>query len=439
MIRLSGPRTLQILRKILRPLPASPTPRQIHFSHILKGGRRIDRCLVTFFQGPRSYTGEDLAELSTHSNPFLIGEILELLANEGARPARAGEFTYRAFVHGKMDLLQAEAVNDLIHADSLHFARMTFSNLEGKFSRMAEELKSNLTALAVTIETQIEFSEDQHLDPVSLRQMHGKFRHTRRILDQILTNARYHGQLSRGLEVVIMGKVNVGKSTLFNALLLKERSITSPLPHTTRDYIEDSMHLEGVPIRLTDIAGIGEGEKNEVESEGIKRSYEKIRSARAVIFLLDAAGDFTREDQSLYRLTRDKETLVCLNKMDIPRPGTVRAVEQHFADSPPVKISLIRDRDLSRITGFLTRLIREKKAHLSDYSVNLRQKTILQKVHRHLTTIEESLQTRRGQEPPLEMVAEELRLALGQLGELLGEVTGEDILEDIFSRFCIGK
>jgi tRNA modification GTPase len=405
----------------------------------LRDGQRIDQCLIIFFSAPRSYTGEDLVEISLHSNPCLVEEIVEMAVEQGARPALAGEFTYRAYLHDKLDLIQAEAVNDLIHANSRYFARTSFSNLEGGLTRLADDLKADLKEFAILLETQIEFSEENHLPYQSLQDLRQKVSDTIRIVDKMLQNARYHDQLTDGLKVVIMGRSNVGKSTLFNALLDRDRAITSPYPHTTRDFIEDRLYIQGFPVILTDIAGIEGGQLDTVDSEGIQRSYQKIRQAGAIIFMVDASRDFSKADRELYSLSGQKKTLICINKMDKALSETVRTVEEFFQDRETVRISLLQNPALAPILDFLRSLVTESRSHLADYTVNQRQRDLLQKTRKNLETIDTLLNKHFDRPGSLEIIAEENRLALEHLGKMLGEIEPEDILRDIFSRFCIGK
>ena len=432
VIRLSGSRSEGILRRIVRPFPEKPRARHSYHAVLYNEGGRIDECLAVFFPAPRSYSGEDMAEISLHSNLFIIEEALALACRCGARPALPGEFTYRAFRNGKMDLLQAEAVNDLIRANSRAGSRMEFGNLEGRLSHEVAALRQNLLQAAVDVETGIEFAEDQHLETGEGKSALGA---AAAVLERILAAGRFNEVLNRGLQVVIAGRVNVGKSSLFNALLMKERSIISEFPGTTRDYIEETLFLDGFAFRVSDVAGI-RAAGDDVEEQGMRRSLERIAVADAVLFMVDASRPLQENDREIDRLLAGKKRLLLANKSDLLREEVVRCIRDVFPGETVHLISAKNGENLEAVTAFLRSLLHEIPDEADATAVNLRQRSLLERLRE---SIGQAGRLQAETPAPAELVAEEIRQGLRIIGELTGEVGADDILRGVFSRFCIGK
>jgi tRNA modification GTPase len=439
VIRISGENTLSILRRLIETLPSAIEPRRAYHGFITADKKHIDECVVVYFKAPHSYTGEDVAEISIHSNPFIVEEVLNLIflhdqtGESRARSALPGEFTYRAFKNGKIDLIQAESVNELINANSRYYAHMKFGSLEGRLSRFMEALKEALVNLGVLIETRIEFEEDQFFDAIEIAR---PIKEPIKRLDTILSNARFNDQLNRGLSVVIAGKVNVGKSSLFNTLLMEERSIISSTPGTTRDFIREKLYIDGFPVDITDVAGINRETADQIEAIGIRRSLERIETCDAVIFMLDASRPVDDTDREIYRLIKDKKRLIIANKADIAGPGTRDSVRSAFGDETVVDVSVKDHVNIDAVTGFLEGIIRDIGEREAEFTVNRRQRGLLEELRGVLKRAGDMAEESPGQ---VELVAEEIRRALGIIGQLMGEVTPDDILNKIFSEFCIGK
>jgi tRNA modification GTPase len=433
VIRLSGSRSEHIIEKIFQPLPAAWKARRCYHGFIHEQGRRIDECLLVIFKAPHSYDGEDMAEISLHSSLFVIEEALQLIARHGARPALPGEFTYRAFRNGKMDLLQAEAVNDLIQANSRACALMEFGNLEGRLSETVAGVREALFQAAVNIETRIEFAEDQRIETAA--DSNG-LQAAAADLERILGQSHFTEILNQGLQVVIAGRVNVGKSSLFNALLMKERSIISELPGTTRDYIQEVLYLEGFPFHITDVAGIRDVSGDDIEQQGMRRSLDRIAQADAVIFMVDASLPLGECDMEIHRLTAGKKRILLANKCDLARPEVVQEIRAAFAGEAIHLVSAKMGENLDSAVDFFKSLLREMPEASGQTAVNLRQKLLLEKLHEKIGRIIE-MQAR--QPEAIEMAAEEIRQGLQLIGELTGAVSSGDILQSVFARFCIGK
>jgi tRNA modification GTPase len=395
---------------------------------------------VVFYEGFNSYTGEDVAEISIHSNPFIIEEILSIIFQNDAREALPGEFTYRAFKNGKIDLIQAESVNQLIHANSRNFAGIQFQGVDGKLSGLIKKLREHIVELGIRIETVIEFEEDQVLDTIHLRE---KLEEARSILEHILSHAGLNETLNKSIEVVIVGKVNVGKSSLFNSILMEDRAITSTLPGTTRDFIKERIYIDGSPLDIIDVAGIQSRILDEVEHQGILKGTEKIKTCDAVIFMLDASEMMDKSDFEIYELIRKKQRMVVANKIDIANTRALDEIESNFKEEEIFRVSVKNNQNLDSVFSFFKKLVRSIQDNQFLFSFTPRQSRLFRELKQSLDHIKERLAGGDGESQPVyhhtEIIAEEIRQALKVIGKLTGEVSTEEILQGIFSRFCVGK
>jgi len=433
VIRISGEGITGIVEGIIEGGKKSLIHSQTRHSYILNGSDRIEECLITYFKEPFSYTGEDLIEISVHSNPHLVEKILEIIFSKGARPALHGEFTLRAYRNGKMDLIQAESVNDLINANSRYFAEMKFGNLEGKLSRFLDEIKKDIINSLIKIETIIEFNEDQKLTGNILPQ---RLSEALRKIRNIISTKRANKVMDNGPVIVIVGKVNTGKSSLFNRILLEERSIISEEPGTTRDFIRERIYIRDLPVELVDVAGVNVSPAGVVERKGIERGIDIIRDSTAVIFMLDASEEIDKNDRKIHKLLKKKDHIIVLNKTDKRVVTNENDVKKIFPGETVISVSVLKDKNIESILDFITGIAEEIIDSFSEISVNLRQKDLLGKLYNILKETEKDLSG--GKKEP-ELLAEDLRTGLRFIGELLGEVQNEEILSGIFGKFCIGK
>jgi tRNA modification GTPase len=448
VLRISGSKTRSILSRIIEKWANANsnsrshsekikiTPGHTFHSFITANRKRIDEVVIVFFQAPHSYTGEDLAEISMHSNPFLVEEVLNLICSlepQGIRSALPGEFTYRAFKNGKMDLIQAESVNELINANSRYYAHMKFGSLEGRLSRMMEQLKEDLIELGVRIETRIEFEEDQFFDEITIvQQLEAPLKR----LDTLLVNTRFNELLNKGLSVVIVGKVNVGKSSLFNTLLMDERSIISSIPGTTRDFIREKIYIDGFPVEITDVAGINRESRDDIEAEGMRRSLERVNNCDAAIFMLDMSQPLENTDKEIYQLVKEKKKIIAANKQDIIDQQVWEAINTYFKDEEVIGISVKEHVNIETVIGFLRKIVTNIKERETEFTINQRQKLALEELRVVLCRVKEMIAAHSCH---VEIIAEEIRRAVDVIGQLMGEITPDDILNKIFSEFCIGK
>ena len=433
VIRISGDLAQTITKEIIEGVPEKIIDRKAVHSFITESGKRIEECVYTFFRSPNSYTGEDIVEISIHANPHLSEAVLSLIFGRGAREALPGEFTYRAFKNNKIDLIQAESVNELINANSKYYAEMKFGNLEGKLSIFLEDLKKELVSLAVKVESIIEFQEDQSLEEIEFTP---ELESSITGINKIISGYRFNEVLDKGLKVVIVGKANVGKSSLFNSLLLEERSITSSIPGTTRDFIREKIFIEGYPVELMDVAGINSGSVDDIEKLGISISIDLVKDSDAVIFLLDGSTDIDDNDRSIYDLIKDKEQIIFINKSDNLKDRVIESVSEEFNSSKVFQLSVLNNTGMEKVYEFISSIINEIGEDKAEISVNLRQKNLLVEISDSLINVKRMIKAGK---TDIELTAEEVRTCVTNIGRLLGEVTNEDILGKIFSNFCVGK
>lgn len=440
VIRLSGPDAPGILRRVFRPAKKGKEPanREAVYGRVVDPdtGRVLDDGMALLLKGPATYTGEDMVELSLHGSPVVLDMVVGILIRAGARAATRGEFTRRAFLAGKLDLVQAEAVIDLIEAAGPVGALEARSRLDRGLSRQVQEISDALKDLLALIEAFIDFDEDEEEpapDPLpALNEVLER-------MDRLCTEAR-SGRIRReGIRAAIVGKPNAGKSTLFNALLRVDRMIVTPIPGTTRDPVEEAILLGGISFVMSDTAGIRQA-KDAIEEEGIRRTRDRIDQSDAVIAVLDGSSPLDEDDRSVMEACREKTTVVVLNKEDL---GLVVDPEDPLiagrGDLCP-RVSAKTGAGLDGLRETLRR-IGEEKARLSESrhegSLNRRCLILMEEARRPVEKLLED--ARIGLVSNLEIVSLEVRRSLIPLEEITGERVDEGILERIFERFCVGK
>lgn len=440
LIRISGPAAEGIARRLFRPLP----PADLLSHHLYHGeivspeaGAVIDEVLIAFLKGPRSYTGEDTLEISCHGGPLILRTVLEEVLRAGARPAERGEFTKRAFLNDRLDLSQAEAVLDIITAQTRPGLAAAVGRLQGKLSGRVEAIRSEIIDLLAGIEAAIDFSEEDGVGATP----GDALPRIQEIIDRIAALAATYrqGRIYReGIGVIIAGRTNVGKSSLLNRLLGEKRAIVTSIPGTTRDFIEETVDLGGIPVRLTDTAGLRPPE-NTIEKEGIDLVWQRLETADAVLVLLDGSADLTADDRELLAKMTAKPLLPVLNKSDLPPRLEEESLKGFLPEGTPpaIRISAKYGNGIDRLTAALRDLVLATPAEESSEAMiaHLHQKTALEKAAAGLVRARDGLQ---GGLPP-ELVAQEVREALDALGEITGRTTPEEVLDRIFANFCIGK
>jgi tRNA modification GTPase len=426
VLRLSGPRAVEIADTVFRgktALKDSPA-RVAQFGSLNDGEDKLDEVLATVFRAPASYTGEDLVEIGCHGGVLVTRRILESLLRHGARAAEPGEFTQRAFINGKMDLTQAEAVMDLISAQTDLALRAANEQLEGRLGERIRRLREALLEMLAHVEAYIDFP-DEDIDPETGDALRGRIDEARRDVQKLLDTAAQGRVLREGVRTVIYGAPNVGKSSLLNRLLGYERAIVSARPGTTRDVIEEVINLRGIPLRLMDTAGVSES-SDEIEREGIERTRRALERADLVLHVADAH----EANGSLESLANSPRSVAVLNKIDLGENEVWRSVEA-------VRVSCETGAGFDALADAIEARVFGGGAAHRDWTVaiNARHQACLERASGFLQASREAFD----QHLSPEFIAEELRAALDAVGEVAGKADTEELLGVIFGRFCIGK
>jgi len=436
VVRLSGPRALSISLEVFRPRtrrPQIPPWRPILGLLLDPGtGETFEEAMLTFFPGPRSYTTEDVVEISTHGSPVLLEEIVRLGLEGGARHAHPGEFTLRAFLGGRIDILQAEAVNDLIQAASLDQAKISCRQLDGSLSRRISELRRRIIHILSQIEAGIEFpDEGLRTSPKVIAR---SLRHSLDTISRLIESYDLGKTFREGIVLAVTGRTNSGKSTLFNRLLGHDRSIVTSSPGTTRDYIREQMKIKDAVFTLIDTAGL-DGAARPIEKEGIRRGRKLAARADGILLLLDSSRQENEDDLALVRKYRGERTILLWNKTDLPPKIRRERIRPEAAGLPQLEISALRGTNLPLLKEKIHGLFVPDRSGGDEVILHLRQKLVLEEMR---TAFESALDVLE-QGHSEEVLAEEIRSVLPLIGQLKGEIRADDVLEDIFGRFCVGK
>ncbi|MCC6838827.1 MAG: tRNA uridine-5-carboxymethylaminomethyl(34) synthesis GTPase MnmE [Flavobacteriales bacterium] len=433
LLRISGPQTLQVMHLLAPALLLTPEPRRAVLVKLRDAEGPVDEGLLTWFPGPQSYTGEDMAEIGVHGSPYIQQRMLQAATAVGARMARPGEFTQRAYLNKKLDLSQAEAVADLIASGSRAAHKLALQQLRGGYSRQIDELRDQLISLSALVELELDFGEEdvQFADRTELIRL---LEEVMGVCERLIGSFRFGNAMKQGVPVAIVGAPNSGKSTLLNALLQEDRAIVSDIPGTTRDTVEETLNLGGVLFRFIDTAGL-RPTRDTVEKLGIERSYRKAAEASLVVLLGDASvlseGAFlTQADMLRKRIGEGPAILPVLNKSDLVQS------EGKAKSGDALRISAKQGLGLDALRMRFTDHVRAIPGGESDIVVtNARHVDALTKAKAALASAKQGVE----QGISGELLATDLRRAQFHLGEITGKITPDDLLGSIFSRFCIGK
>lgn len=439
IIRISGPDSRNIGLKLFSSAKAGFSdfkPYVLHHGGIKdSSGELLDDVLISFMPGPGSYTGEDVLEINCHGGPAVVQAVLERVLELGVRPAEKGEFTLRAFLNDRLDLSQAESVAELIEAPTRDGLRLAGNKLFGGLHHHLAGVKHQLLELKAELSADLDFPED-HLEPLSGDHLRGRLQHVSPGLTRLLDNFSRYNCLREGALVVLAGRVNAGKSSLLNALLGRSRAIVTPVPGTTRDYLEEMVNFKGLPVRLVDTAGLRQA-RDQIEQAGLEQGEELIQAADLVCLTLDSSEAVQPEILERAREIGPDKILLVVNKMDL-HPGDAQ-VRQRFGSLgfDPVFVSAKTGQGLDLLTeGIRKKIIGNEAEPVSDELVpNLRQRDKICSALNALETFEQEL----AQGANYDGLTVYLDQACSCLAEITGEITSEDVLEQIFSRFCIGK
>lgn len=438
VLRLSGPAALTIAEKVFTPAgrdavrPSVAASHTLHYGRIHQGDRILDEVLLAVMRAPRTFTREDVVEISCHGGVFVARQILEALLAAGARLASPGEFTRRAFLNGRIDLVQAEAVADLIHARTELALGAANEQLAGTLSRQLDSVREDLLALLAHVEAHIDFP-DEDIAPHTRDQMLARLRAGVARMDALLATAREGRVLRRGIRAVILGRPNVGKSSLLNRLLGHDRAIVSPVAGTTRDTIEETANVRGIPIVFIDTAGLRPAE-DVIEREGIRRTQAAAEAAELVLHVLDWTQPLEEQDHRDLAWSATKPRVLVLNKAD--RPGQAWA-KDHSMGPPSVEVSCTTGAGLEALKDAISALVWQGRVggEMHEVMVNARHEQALRRARESSANAVQALAAGVS----LELVALDLRVAVHALGEIVGKATTEDLLDSIFSQFCLGK
>jgi tRNA modification GTPase TrmE len=441
IIRISGSEALKILDKLFKSAKGKDTQSfntyTIRYGYIkdLKDGNVIDEVLVSYMRAPYTYTREDIVEINCHGGTVPVRRILEAVLNAGARLAEPGEFTKRAFLNGRIDLSQAEAVIDMIRSKTDVSMNAALQQLEGRLSERLRSVKDRLLDIMSHIEASIDFPEEG-VDEVIYDELAGECSRIIDFLGGMIKSAETGKILREGLNTVIIGKPNVGKSSLLNALLEENRAIVTDIPGTTRDIIEEYLNIRGIPINIIDTAGIRET-NDEVERIGVERTKEYFNKADIIIFVLDSSDVFSDEDKRIFDLLNDKKTIIIINKVDLPQRLDRSVVESFGKDKKIIDISIKTGKGMEDIKDEIYDFVYSGQANYSSEVLvtNIRHKNLLGKAESSLQKALETLNDKL----PLDFVSIDIKEALESIGQITGETVQDDIIDRIFSQFCIGK
>lgn len=441
IVRISGPDSLEIAGKIFKHCKGMPINefknRTLYLGNIVdpEDERIIDEVLVAVFRAPHTYTREDMVEINCHGGLTAQRKVLGLAIQSGARVAEPGEFTKRAFLNGRIDLSQAEAVIDVIRAKTDRALSLANRNLRGGLSDKIRDIREDLLAVIAHIEANIDFPEEDipEADPNHIAK---EIAAGQKKIKELLEGSEAGKVFREGISTLILGNTNVGKSSLLNALLKEERAIVTDIPGTTRDVIEEYIDIKGIPIKIIDTAGIRET-TDRVEKIGIDRAMKYLEEAELVLLMIDASRELTEDDKNIIDMVQDKMTIAVINKVDLPFGIDEGDIKKLLPEKPIVKISALREEGIEELKTKIYGSITEKMGLLDESTIAAgeRQRGILQKAYDSISRAASAMDMGL----PIEMVEVDIRECWENLGEITGDTVSDDIITTIFENFCIGK
>ncbi|WP_019315329.1 tRNA uridine-5-carboxymethylaminomethyl(34) synthesis GTPase MnmE [Streptococcus mutans] len=433
IVRISGSKALAIIKKIFKGKNLDDVPSHtINYGHIVENGAIIDEVMVSVMRAPKTFTREDVIEINTHGGVAVTNEILQLVLRSGARMADPGEFTKRAFLNGRVDLAQAEAVMELIRAKTDKAMAVAVQQLDGSLSNLINNTRQEILNTLAQVEVNIDYPEYDDVEEMTTALMREKTQEFETLLTNLLKTARRGKILREGLSTAIIGRPNVGKSSLLNNLLREEKAIVTDIEGTTRDVIEEYVNIKGVPLKLIDTAGIRETD-DLVEKIGVERSKKALEEADLVLLVLNSAEKLTDQDRTLLEISQNSNRLILLNKTDLP--------EQIETDQLPedcIKISVIKNQNIDVIEERINKLFFDNAAIVekdATYLSNARHISLIEKALKSLQAVNDGLE--------LGMPVDLLQVDMTRTWEILGEITGDaapdELITQLFSQFCLGK
>lgn len=429
IIRVSGEDAISIVNNIFKGKDLSKVASHtINYGHIIYKDEIIDEVLVSVMKAPKTYTKEDIIEINTHGSIAVVNKIMEILLLKGCRLAEPGEFTKRAFLNGRIDLTEAEGVMDLINSETELTRKMAVNEISGKVSKLITDLRDNIVALISNIEVNIDYPEYEDIEVVTINKIKTEVKYMKEKLLEILKLSEDGKVLKDGIKTVILGKPNVGKSSLLNALLEEDKAIVTDVKGTTRDIVEGNIIVGGVKLNLIDTAGIRES-NDVVEKIGIEKSLNLIDEAELVLLVLDGSEELTEEDKFLLDKTKDKKRIVIMNKDDLESNNTYNKDVIKISAKAGIGIEKIKERikELFNVGAFLSKNL--------TFFTNVRQITLLKSAIESLEEVEKGI----NKQMEIDMIEIDLKLVWEKLGDIIGANYTEELIDNLFSRFCLGK
>jgi tRNA modification GTPase len=439
LIRVSGEKAIEISNKILSPKIHQKTElrkailRNIHTID----NNIIDKGLVTAFKSPKSYTGEDMVEISCHGGLAIPNIIIEELLKAGARQALNGEFSKRAYLNNKIDLIQAEAIEEIISAKTKDAVFLAQSNIEKRFSNIIQKLKMSIIDVLSIIEVNIDYPEED-LDNVDYVKIKNEISYIKNEINRLISETRKGRAVINGVKIALVGKTNVGKSSLMNCLLREDRAIVSDIHGTTRDYLEGTIDVKGIPITLIDTAGIRKT-SNIIEELGTTKSKDIIKNSDLILFIIDAESGINHEDKIIYDMLKNKNVIFIINKIDLVNWTGDNEINDFIHDfkNNYIDISVKKEINIHKLEDMLYKKVINIESSITqkEILVNNRHKNCLLKVIKNLEDTEKSIDDNIS----YEFIALDIRKALDNIAEITGEISNDDVMDNIFNRFCVGK
>ena len=439
VIRISGENAIEVADKIFQPknknkrLPEQPTY-TIHYGNIVDGDELLDEVIVLLMRGPHSYTAEDTVEIDCHGGTFVMRKILELVIRNGARPAEPGEFTKRAFLNGRIDLSQAEAVMDVIEAKNNYALQSSLGQLKGSLLEMIREMREKILYEIAYIESALDDPEHISLDgyPVELGE---KVDNLLKIAGDLLKSSQNGRVLREGIRTVIVGKPKAGKSSLMNVLVGSNRAIVTDMAGTTRDILEEQIQLKGLNLNIVDTAGIRKTD-DPVEKIGVERAKKAMLDADLILYVVDSSADLDENDEEIISFLQDQNAIILLNKADLPSALTVEKMQERL-QKPTVSISAREETGMDELSDLIEHMFLSGEISFNDqvYLTNMRHQAAMEQVQSSLRKVKESISLGM----PEDFFSIDLMDAYEALGSIIGESVGEDLVNEIFSKFCMGK
>ena len=439
IIRISGEKSLQVAQSIFKSKSGKMikdyNARTLIYGTVVDNEKVIDEVLVAYMKGPNSYTAEDVIEINCHGGFISVKKILELILSKGVRLAEAGEFTKRAFLNGRIDLSQAEAIIDVIKSKTDMAHEVAQSQLEGSLAKKIKDLRMNVTEVLAHLEVSIDFAEED-VEEITYQTLEEKALELRNEIKKLYDTAESGKILRDGLKTVIVGKPNVGKSSLLNSILGENRAIVTDIAGTTRDVIEEFVNIKGIPLKIVDTAGIRETE-NVVEKIGVEKSRESFSTADLVIMVLDASRKLSEEDMEILESLKNKKTIVLLNKMDLEPQIELEKIEEFINSEDIIKISALKHQGIEELQDKIEAMVYHGSVKNSSNLMitNSRHKDALFKAYESINDAISAIEQRM----PYDFIEVDFKNIWDYLGYINGDTVREDLLDTIFANFCIGK